>query len=339
MFPEINSEITHGNLGLERFLRALVNAFQPPFVPGNIYVVMNSTDEAYLQYYKDHNRIYPDGTELIQTTLAAAYTAMKSNRNDVVLLNGQGTHSLSEVLDVTKNRCHFYGMGDRRRYGHAAKVSIGTTTSADDIAAIKNTGIRNSFKNLKIQSSNAVAQGLYAFAEGGEYTVMEDVELYLSAQLAAAGAAELLMNGDSFQGKRLTLGSNVSIITANGARPCILLDRETISGKVCRDVTIEDSIFWRKSADVDNRFVYGSGATDVERVLLFKDCLFHNTKLAAQTMALAVHTASEQSQGRILLKNCESVGVTSVATQTGVFIDNGAATAGKGGFMIQAIAQ
>jgi len=339
MFPEINEETTHGNLGLERFLRALVHTFQPPFVPGNIYVVMNAADEAYVQYYKDHNRIYEDGTEVIQTTLAAAYAAMASNRNDVVLLNGHGTHSLAEMLDVAKNRCHFYGMSDRRRYGHAARVSIGETSAVTDIAAIKNTGVRNSFKNFKVMSANTLTEGLFAFAEGGEYTVMEDVELYLSAQLAVAGAAELLMNGDSFQGKRITLGSNVDIITANGARPNILLDRETITGKVCRDVTIEDSLFWRKSADVDNRFVYGSGATDVERMLLLKDCIFHNTKLAAQTMALAVHTASEQSMGRILLKNCESVGVAGVATQTGIFVDNGAATAGKGGFMIQAVAQ
>ena len=337
---DINEAVTHGNLELQRVLRAIVQTLQPSFIPGNIYVLFNTSDEAYVQYAKDWDQVYPDGTQLVHTSLANAEAAMKTNRNDVLLINGHNSHTVTAVLAITKNRLHFYGMGDLRRYGQAAKINIGVTTNVLDIAAIKNTGIRNSFINLKISSSNTLTEGKYAFAEGGEYTVMDYVELYLSSQLAVTDAAELLMNGDSFQGKRLTIGSNVAIVTANGARPNILLDRETIAGKVARDVTLEDCVLWRKSADADNRFVYGSGATDVERQFAMVNCRMHLAKLSSTTMLTAVHTASAQTEGYIVLDGTKVIGdVTNVATQTGIFVEDNNVAAGKAGKMLQAIAQ
>jgi hypothetical protein len=53
MKPEINSEVVKGNYPLEKVLRDIVSSFRPSFIPGNVYVVFNTSDTAYVQYYKD----------------------------------------------------------------------------------------------------------------------------------------------------------------------------------------------------------------------------------------------------------------------------------------------
>lgn len=314
-------------------------AKQLPFTPGKIFFVLSSSDTNYGEFQRE----FPadnDGKVRVFTSLPDAYDATTTNCNDVIVVNAYSSHSLTGVLDVSKSRVHFVGldwlMGIRRHYGQRARISIGVTTDTDDIAAIKNTGVGNSFRGLKISSSNTLTEGKYAFADGGEYTYMENCELYLSSQLTVTTAAELLLNGDGSKYVNCTIGSNVNEVTANGARPNVLLNRETITGKVCRDSMFVGCFFLYKAGDTDNRFVYGSGATDVERMLLFKDCIFHNTKLASQTMTLGAHTASALTEGYMLFKDCANIGTTDFATQTGIFVSNGAANAANGGEVIQA---
>ena len=59
-------------------------------------------------------------------------------------------------------------------------------------------------------NSNTVAEGLYAWAEGGEFTRMFNMELYKSTDLDDAGAAELLHNGDSLMVYNSTIGSSAN---------------------------------------------------------------------------------------------------------------------------------
>ena len=79
--------------------------------------------------------------------------------------------------------------------------------------------------------------------------------------------------------------------------PCVMITRETITGKVARDVTFGGCNFWRKCGDTDNRFVHGTGATDVERMMLFDDCVFHSDVGGAATM---------RSEERRVGKECRS---------------------------------
>lgn len=257
-----------------------------------------------------------------KATIAAAYALMTSNANDVMYISANAGHTLTGVLDVTKNRCHFIGCDFAgRSYGARSRISIGVTTDTDDIAAIKNTGVGNTFRNLKISSSNTLTEGLYAFADGGEYTLMDSCELYLSSQLDATGAAELLCNGDSSIYRNCTIGSNANAISGAIIRPCVLVSRETITGKVARDVTFQNCYFWRKCGNSANRFVYGANATDVERMMLFDHCLFFNTKLATATPAQNVAFGASQTEGYVLLWDCASIGAaTAMSTTTGVFI-------------------
>lgn len=271
-------------------------------------------------------------------TVDKAYDSTTTNKDDVIVLMGNSTHTLTEMLDVSKNRIHFVGLDcTARKYGQNAKVSLGVTTAATDIATIKNTGTRNTFTNIKFMNSNTVAEGIYCFAEGGEYTVISNCELYKDTDLDVTGAAELLMNGDSVSVIDCTIGSLVNAISGAILRPCVLVSRETITGKVCRDVTFTGCNFWRKCGDTGNRFVYGANATDVERMLLFDRCLFVNAKLASAVPAQNVAFGATQTEGEVLLWNCSSMNAaTAMSTTTGVFVDSPVPTAGTSGISVQA---
>jgi len=218
------------------------------------------------------------------------------------------------MLDVTKSRVHFVGMDGTygRLYGQNAKVSLGVTTATTDIATMQNTGVRNSFTNIKFLNSNTVAEGIYCVAEGGEYTVYTNCEIYKDTDLDVTGAAEMLHNGDSTQMVDCTIGSLANIVADNVIRPCVKVTA-TLSGKKFRDGVFINCMFWRKAGGTETMMIYGANATDVERLLLCKNCSFINSTLAAADPAHAVGFGAAQTEGVVLLQDCASTRCTVMA--------------------------
>jgi len=255
-------------------------------------------------------------------TVAKAYSMVTTNKDDVIVCSTNAAHALTVMLDVTKNRVHFVGLsyGANRKYGLRSRWTMGNSTTTADIALLKVTGVGCTFHNIKFDSSSTVAASDYCVADGGEYTYFENCEIYKSTNLDETGAAELLANGDSSTYVNCTIGSLVNAISGAILRPCVLLTREIITGKVARDVTFSGCNFWRKCGNTGNRFVYGANATDVERMLLFDRCLFVNAKLAAAVPAQNVAFGATQTEGEVLLWDCASMNAaTAMSTTTGVF--------------------
>lgn len=254
-------------------------------------------------------------------TVAKAYATVTTNNNDVILLAANGSaHTLTSMLDVSKNRVHFFGLDMAgRRYGQRARISMGDSTVAADIAVVKVTGVGCTFHNIKFSSSSTVAASIYTVADGGEYTYFENCEFYKSTDLDQTAAAELLCNGDSSQYVHCTFGSLVDAISGAIRRGCVALTRETITGKVARDVSFVDCLFWRKAGNTANCMVSSTTATDVERMLLFENCVFMNAKLAAATPAQAIIGTATLTEGYVLVKDCVT-NCTKFSTTTGVII-------------------
>lgn len=273
-------------------------------------------------------------------TLSKAYTAVTSNANDVVIIDGDSTVVETAMVSLSSNRVHtigWNGVPSPYGYGNGAKLSVAVTTAATDIATLQNTGVRNTFSNIKITNSNTVAEGLYAVADGGEYSRWFGCEFYKSTDLDEAGAAELLCNADSGQYINCTFGSLANTVSANGARPCVLFDRETLTGKVARDVAFYHCLFWRKCGDTDNRFMYGSGATDIERMGLVENCIFVNAALATQTPAQNIAFGASLTDGTVLVSGGTSINAgTAMSTTTGVFVSGHSPTAATACISIQA---
>lgn len=252
--------------------------------------------------------------ETAMKTLSGAYDKCTSNANDVILIDGDSTVQETAMIDWTKNRVHVIGLnGVPGHYGQGAKVSIGVTTAATDIGLIKVTGVRNTFSNIKFMSSNTVAESLYCVVEAGEFTRYHNCEFYKSTDLDDASASELALNGDSAMFYNCTIGSTVN--ETGDIRANVLCTGGIVSGKKLRDCYFENCLFLAKADDTDKNFVYGANATDVERMLIFKNCTFFNNPLSAGTPAAAIAFGAAQTEGAVFCDaNTAVVDVTVMGT-------------------------
>lgn len=252
------------------------------------------------------------------TLLSDAYGKATSNKNDAIFIDGDQTVTETEgMISWSKNRIHTYGCNGPppgAGYGAGAKVSWSTLSGASHVTTLQNTGVRNTFTGIKFIQANTTATALYGFQEAGEYNRYHNCEFYMGTLLTTAGTAEVLMNGDSSQFYGCTFGDLVNERGASSKqRPNVLLNRTTVSGKVCRDGWFEDCRFLHKAAHEDVCFVYGSGATDVERSLVFKNCVFFNCVLATADPADAINFGAAQTNGDVLVINSHGVNITAIA--------------------------
>ena len=177
-----------------------------------------------------------------------------------------------------------------------------------------------------------MAQGLYALAEGGEYAQYANCEFYLSSHLDLTTAAHAVVNGDSAQFSNCTFGSLADAVVATSLHPALLLTKNIVTASsVCRDVKFSDCLFWTQAVNTANNLVYSGGATDVERMLLFKRCGFINNKAAGAVPAQAIQLASTLTVGQIILDpECFGANVTKLSTSTGVIVTGAAPSSGTG---------
>lgn len=305
-------------------------------VMGKVLVVAPSTDANY-DRLSDIVKVDPDGKVRLYTTLKTAYDDATTNANDVILISANSGHAVPTAgLLVTKNRIHFLGMdGGGRHYGSRSRITAAATVTAT--GAVVNTGVGNTFRNLKFDSASVVTASRYAFSEGGEYSLFVNCEFYKSTDLDDTLAAELLLNGDSPEFKDCTFGSNANIVANAKIRPCVQLKREVITGKVCRDAYFENCLFWRNAGGNENTFVDATGTTDVERMLMFKDCTFFATELsAAQPDEAVTCSGGKQTEGLIFLKNCSAVNCALMAeTAVGIWIDGAVPTVATSGLAVE----
>jgi hypothetical protein len=310
---------------------------------GNVHVVFSSSDTSD-QRVNDMRDLWKpfDGKVRLWTSLSDAYDATVSNNNDVIVIDGDSTLSLSSMLTVSKNRVHFVGldylMGVHRAYGQSSKVALGVTSAATDIGTILNTGVRNSFRGIKFTNANTVTEGIYGFVEGGEYTYFEDCEFYKSTDLDVTGAAEFVCNGDSPQFVNCTFGSLADARSGAVIRPTVLFTKGIAgSGKVTRDASFKDCNFWIQSTNTANRFMYGANADDIERVAVIENCKFICNGASSAIPAQNIAFGSALTVGVVLVKDCSSVKAsTAVSTTTGVFVDGPVPAADTTGISLQA---
>ena len=260
-------------------------------------------------------------------TFGKAYNLADTNTNDAIFIDGDSEVVETAMITWSKNRIHVFGdNGPLPAYGMGAgaRISLGVTTDALDTATIRVTGVRNTFNGLKISNANTKAEALHCVEEAGEYNRWNNCEIYKSSLLTTNLTAELLFNGDSSSFNYCTIGDLVNERGGAAAeRPCVKLDRETVTGKVCRDGIFVDCRFLHKAAHVDACFFYGHNATDVERSLLLVRPIFWNSVLATAVIADAVNFAAAQTDGEVLLINPSGMQITAVAgASLNVYVQN-----------------
>jgi len=215
--------VYNANVGWGRAFIDSIASIIPTF--GKILVVMPSTDPNF-DRVSDIVKTDPDGVVRLYTTVAAAYAAATTQQNDVIVLSGYSTHTVTEMLTVSKSRVHFIGLdGGGRFTAQGAKIEMGVTGVATDLAPVLVTGVRNSFRNIKFINASTTNQSLYGFIDNGEGTYIENCSMIKIAGLDDANWANFWMAGDSLTMKDCVLGqSNIPSAVAHFG---ILIDGKT----------------------------------------------------------------------------------------------------------------
>lgn len=263
-------------------------------------------------------------------TIETAYAAVTSGNHDVIVLSANAAHAITTPETWSKSRFHVVGTGfrDGAPMGQRSRITS-AQTSGSHVAPIVITGVGVTLNNLKITSSDTNAASVYGVADGGEFTIMRNVWIEKDTDLDQTGAAELLCNADTPAYLNCTFGN--MIYQASVARQSVLFTRETITGKVARDVTFKDCTF--QSFATSATFVNCRATTnDIERMAWFKDCLFASKK-GSTTQDEAFGIASALTDAQVALHNCMTINITNIATaSSGVFSNqpNSASLGGKG---------
>lgn len=333
-------QASQGDLELEKALGGLsMLGNSIPATNGNVYYVIPAADSSYATFYKKYQKKYSDGTFAVHNTIASAYSAVTDNRNDIILLSANAAHAQTSMITVSKNRVHFVGFGLRggaMGIGARARVTMAATGVATDIAILKNTGVGNTFRNIKFDSSSTTAESLYGVIDAGEYAIWENCEFFKSSDLDTTGSAELVCNADSSQYIRCTFGSDAATSVGAIIRACVLFTKEIGgTGKTALDCIFEECIFLKKAGNVADRLVYAAADADIPRMILFKDCFFFNTKNAAALPAQAIGTGANLTAGAIVVINPAFFNCTKLSTSVGVMVI-GAATGATAGLATQA---
>lgn len=266
-------------------------------------------------------------------TLSKALANANTNHNDAIFIDGDSTVVETSMIDWSKNRIHVFGDNGPAPglgYGCGAKVSLTATSGATNIATLRCTGVRNTFNAIKFLNASTVAQGIYCVAEAGEYNRYNFCEIYKSTDLTEDLAAEILMNGDSSQFYNCTIGDLVNEKGgASKSRPGVILTRETVTGKVCRDGAFVGCRFLTKANTSATSCIHSTTATDVERSLMIHDCIFINAHLATADPAVAISIDEAQTQGKILISgNSAILDISAWATSSkGVYLVGGSTPA------------
>lgn len=287
--------MANGNVSYGRALMDMTKAIIPTF--GNIFVVMSTSDYADPNYNTNLN-VFPtdtDGRVRFFTSLEDAYTAVSSNNNDVILLDAHSTHSLSAGLAMTKNRVHMIGMdGGSRLVQQGAKVEV--SGAVNTAYVLKNTGVRNSFRNIKFIQSSTHANALTVLQEGGEGGLYENCSFVFGVadNLGGTTAHEVLAGSDSTTYLNCLFGSDTLLTSA--ARSVFHIDQVTASQEFKSNI-LRECTFLISSSSSTATFVRLDAIGDVLFTNLFDRCSFIASVDSAGGAAIA--NASQTGTGTV----------------------------------------
>jgi len=251
-------------------------------------------------------------------TVLAAYNKTTSNNHDYIVMSGSTGHAFTAELAVSKNRVHFLGIGGGSRYiGQRTRWTMSTGGSANS-AVVYVTGVGCTFTNIKIFNTDTSTS--FAVADGGEFTQWTNCEMVNTVNLGTVTDAHLLCEVDTGYFLRCSIGSSQVGHAFSGSRGCVLFSKDIrsggSSGNTTRDTIFEDCIFPMEANSATGSCCFLlTTATDIERILWVKNCVFWGTKLS-DTINRAIEQTSNQTDGDILLQNCIVHGIDGITADS-----------------------
>ena len=266
---------------------------------GKVFVVCPSSHPSY-DRLTQLMKADPDGVLRLYTTLASAYSACTSGQDDVILLTaGSTSHALTTGLDWTKSRIHVVGLdGGNHLTDHGAKVEV--TGAVDTAYILKNTGTRNSFKNVKFIQSSTHSNAKTVAQFGGEGVVVQNCSFIFGVvnNLGSTASSEVVFGEDS--GTFIDCEFGADTLLTSAARPVTLI-KEVTANQEFKSNRFRGCT-WKVSSSSSTALLLKVNSTaDVLFTNLFEDCNFYASVDSAGGAALgnAVASASGLVKGTL----------------------------------------
>lgn len=292
-----------------------ITSFGVP-ITGSIPFVLGSTGAGKI-YFVDAT-LGVDGNDGLSPstamkTIPVAYAAAVSG--DTIALSTNSTHNLTSGLAVTKNRINFIGCDfGGRQVQQGAKIQL--ATAATTAYVLKNTGVRNSFVNIKFIQAATAATGLTVVQEGGEGTLWENCSFVFGVadNLGSTSAYEFLAGSDSATYLNCTFGSDTLLTTV--ARSVFHIDQ--VNGFEFKSNILQNCNFIISSSSSSATFVKLDAIGDILFTNMFKFCTFYASVDSAGGVALAVasFTGTSTVKGTLVYNQCATFNTTDFATAT-----------------------
>ena len=256
---------------------------------GEVFLVLEDSDT-------DYNKIFQRfGSENVFTTLNEAYEACVTNRNDIILMSAQNTHTVVSIA-WTKSRIHVEGLDGGGRYLQQG-TKLQTATGTAGAYVIKNTGTRNSFRNIKFIQGSAEATALTVFQFGGEGNMYENCSFVFGVadNLGGTTAHEAVMGEDSGTFKECTFGNDT--LVTSGDRAVMLID-EVTTGQEMKSCVFKDCLWSINSSEANANFIKINAAGDCKFTQTFINPIF-NAAICAGSGGIALTDAVESVTGLV----------------------------------------
>lgn len=272
-----------------------VTSFGVP-LSGSIPLVLGSTGAGNIYFVDATNGV--DGNSGLSTsqalkTIEAAYALAVSG--DTIALSTNATHNLTTGLTVAKSRINFVGLDfGGRQVQQGAKVQVGGAIVSAFV--LKNTGVRNSFCNIKFIMGSTDTAALTVVQDGGEGALWQNCSAVfgVATNLGSTSAHEFLAGSDSATFENCTFGADTLLTTA--ARSVFHIDQVT-SGQEFKSNILQNCNFIISSSSSTATFVRLDAVGDILFTNLFKDCNFVASVDSAGGAAIA--EASQTGTGTV----------------------------------------
>ena len=287
-------------------------------VTGSIPMVLGSTGVGKIHFVDPTNG--SDGNDGLSadkalSTVARAYSNAVSG--DTIALSTNSTHSLTVGLDHTKSRINWIGLDfSGRQVQQGAKIQLGGATASAYV--LKNTGVRNSFTNIKFIQASTNAAALTVLTDGSEGSLYANCSFVFGVvdNLGGATAHEVLAGSDSATFLNCTFGADT--LLTSGARSVFHIDQVTASQEFKSNI-LENCNFIISSSSATATFVRLDAVGDILFSNVFKDCTFLASVDSAGGIALAEasQTGTSTVKGGLYYVRPAAFNVTDFTTATG----------------------
>ncbi len=247
-------------------------------------------------------------------TVASAYAAAASG--DTIALSTNSPHSITSGINHTKSRINWVGLDfSGRLVQQGAKIQLAAASTSAYV--LKNTGVRNSFVNIKFIQAATAATALHVLEDGSEGSLYQNCTFTFGVvdNLDLTTAHEVVAGSDSATFLNCNFGTETLLTSA--ARSVFHIDQVTTSQEFKSNI-LRDCIFLISSSSSTATFVRLDAVGDILFTNIFDRCIFVASVDSAGGAAIAEasQTGTSTVKGVLVYSYPSAFNVTDFSTAT-----------------------